>query len=180
MKNPEVRKPDTIHQLGIELPEIPAGHTSGLITYGTSPESAANRRKAIAPVIENNKDLSSRPDIDGARILASQIQVLNAIFNRYSQIAIAVMDLNPRMAEGAMHLALRAQNETRRSIATLNELRNPRKTTFIKKNIERQQNNLITGGQNATLDERSTIEAIGGDQELEAVGVEYGGNHAGG
>ncbi|MBD1821129.1 hypothetical protein H6F51_01150 [Cyanobacteria bacterium FACHB-DQ100] len=141
-----------------------------MITYGTSPAFAANRGKAIEPVLENNKDLSSRPDMDGARILASQIQVLNAIFNRYAQIPIVVLDKNPQVAEASMHVALRAQGECRKSIATLNELRNPRKTTFIKKNIERQQNNLVATGhaldqpeqlgeaQNAPLDTRSEIE----------------------
>jgi len=78
---------------------------------------------------------------------------------------------NPEKAD-TLHLALRAQNECRRSIATLNELRNPKKTVFIKK----QQNNLVVdGGKNATMDGGIEAAAIGANQDLEAVAALHGG-----
>lgn|GEM_PF-4448422 len=173
MKNPAKR--DTNHHLGVCIPEFLAANTIGMITYGISPDHSTSRGRAVAPVRENVADLVLAPEVDGARVLASQVQVLNALFNRYTQISMALLESGKPGWEPALHLALRAQNECRRSIATLNELRNPRKTTFIKKNIERQQNNLHLEGGNAQMDTGIETEAIGANQDLEAVGELHGG-----
>ena len=173
MKNPA--KPDTNHHLGIAIPEFLAANTIGMITYGISPDHSTSRGRAVAPVRENSSDMARTPDLDGAIVLASQIQVLNAIFHRYSVISMAALESGKPGWEPALHLALRAQNECRRSIATLNELRNPKKTTFIKKNIERQQNNLHLEGGNATMDSGSAAAAVGLDSDLATVGELDGG-----
>lgn len=175
MKNPT--KPDTNHHLGIVSPEFLAATTIALITYGVKPERAESRGRAIEPVRDNSADMVLNPQEDGSRILAGQIQVLSAIFSRYAVISVAALEDGKSGWESSLHLALRAQNECRRSIATLNELRNPKKTTFIKKNIERQQNNLhVEGGNSATMDTGIATEAIGVNQELETVGGLDGGN----
>ena len=173
MKNPT--KPDTNHHLGIVNPEFLAATTIGIITYGINPERAESRGRAVSPVRDNSSDLARTPELDGAIVLASQVQVLNAIFNRYTLISMAALENGKPGWEPALCLALRAQNECRRSIATLNELRNPKKTTFIKKNIERQQNNLHVEGGNATMDGGIEAAAIGANQDLEAVGELHGG-----
>ena len=175
MKNPTER--DTKHHLGVVNPEFLAATTIGIITYGINPERAESRGRAVSPVRDNSSDMARTPDLDGAIVLASQIQVLNALFHRYSVISMAALESGKPGWEPALHLALRAQNECRRSIATLNELRNPRKTTFTKKNIERQQNNLVVEGKgDAQMDGGSEAAAIGADQDLEAVGELHGGN----
>ena len=175
MKNPT--KPDSNHQLGIINPQFLAATTIGVITYGLAPERGADRGRAVAPVRDNSSDLARTPDLDGAVVLASQIQVLNALFHRYSVISMAALEGGKPGWEPALHLALRAQNECRRSIATLNELRNPKKTTFVKQqqNIERQQNNLHVEGGNATMDGGIQAEASGVDHGLAAVEIQHGG-----
>ena len=175
MKNPE--KPDTNHQLGIINPQFLAATTIGIITYGINPDRAESRGRAVAPVRDNSSDLARTPDLDGAVVLASQIQVLNALFHRYSVISMALLEGGKPGWEPALHLALRAQNESRRSIVSLNELRNPKKTTFIKKNIERQQNNLVVEAKgDAQMDGGIQAEAVGVDHGLAAVGELHGGN----
>ena len=175
MKNPE--KPDTNHQLGIINPQFLAATTIGVITYGLAPERGADRGRAVAPVRDNSSDLARTPDLDGAILLSSQIQVLNAIFNRFTLISMSALESGKPGWEPALHLALRAQNECRRSIVSLNELRNPKKTTFIKKNIERQQNNLVVEAKgDAQMDGGIQAEAVGVDHGLAAVGELHGGN----
>jgi len=175
LKNPT--KPDSNHHLGIAIPEFLAANTIGMITYGISPDHSTSRGRAVAPVRENVADLVLAPEVDGARVLASQVQVLNALFNRYTQISMALLESGKPGWEPALHLALRAQNECRRSVATLNELRNPKKTAvFIKKNIERQQNNLVVEGKgDAQMDVGSATAAVGANQNLEALGGFDGG-----
>lgn len=174
MKNPT--EPDSNHHLGIVNSDFLAATTIGLITYGIRPERSENRGRAVEAVADNSADMVLNPQEDGSRILAGQIQVLNAIFSRYAVISMAALESGKPGWEGALHLALRAQNECRRSIATLNELRNPKKTTFIKSNIERQQNNLVVdGGNSAQMDTGIEAAAIGLDQELATVEIQHGG-----
>ena len=175
MKNPA--KPDTRHHLGVCAPEFLAATTIGMITYGTNPERQTDRGRTLEPVRQNTIDLARAPEEDGAILLSSQIQTLNAIFNRYAQFSMALLEGDKPQWQDALHLALRAQNECRRSIATLNELRNPKKTTFIKKNIERQQNNLVVEAKgDAQMDGGIQAEAVGVDHGLAAVGELHGGN----
>ena len=177
MKNPT--KPDTGHHLGVCNPQFLAATTIGVITYGLAPERGADRGRAVAPVRDNSSDLARTPELDGSIVLASQIQVLDALFNRYTMISMAALENGKPGWEPALHLALRAQNECRRSIATLNELRNPKKTTFVKQqqNIERQQNNLVMEAKgDATMDGGIQAAAVGVNQDLATVGELHGGN----
>ena len=172
MKNPE--KADTLHHLGIASPEFLAATTIAVITYGTDPNSRDDRGRAVEPVRDNIADLVRTPEIDGAIILASQIGVLNAVFNRYTQISMSLLERGKPEWESALHLALRAQNECRRSISTLNLLRHPKQAAVF---IKKQQNNLVVdGGKNAQMDGRSATEAIGANQDVAAVGGFDGGD----
>ena len=166
MKNPE--KADTLHHLGIASPEFLAATTIAVLTYGTSPDSRDDRGRAVVPVRDNIADLVRTPEIDGAIILASQIGVLNAIFSRYSQLSMSLLERGKPEWESALQLALRAQNEARRSIVSLNLLRHPKQAAVF---IKKQQNNLVVdGGKNAQMDVGSATAAIGANSELAAVG----------
>jgi len=172
LKNPE--KADTLHHLGIASPEFLSATTIAVLTYGTSPDSRDDRGRAVTPVRDNIADLVRTPEIDGAIILASQIGVLNAIFSRYSQLSMSLLERGKPEWESALQLALRAQNEARRSIVSLNLLRHPKQAAVF---IKKQQNNLhVDGGKNAQMDGGLQTAAIGANQELEAVGGFDGGN----
>lgn len=167
-------KPDTLHHLGIADPQFLAATTISVIVYGTDPNSRDDRGRAVEPVRDNIADLARTPEIDGAIILASQIGVLNAVFNRYSQISMSLLERGKPEWESALHLALRSQNECRRSISTLNLLRHPKQAAVF---IKKQQNNLhVDGGNSAQMDVGSAAATIGANQDLEAVEIQHGGN----
>jgi hypothetical protein len=64
-----------------------------------------------------------------------------------------------------LELAAKFQNESRKSIATLAELKNPKRTTFVKN----QQNNLYQDGQNGRMDRGAQTEEKRIDSAREAV-----------
>ncbi len=66
--------------------------------------------------------------------LINQMVILQRIFEVYTQKMIS--NKHPEYQKIFGSLALRAQNQSRKTIATLVELKNPKKLTFIK-----QQNN---------------------------------------
>lgn len=79
-------------------------------------------------------------------ILYSQVVSLNCLFadcvTRSARVrANGKTKTSTQLADDLAHLALRAQDGCRKTIATIAELRNPKKTTFIK----RQQNLMVTG-----------------------------------
>lgn len=64
------------------------------------------------------------------RMLLSQATILQALFVRYMERSVAAA--SPPQAVALADLALKAQNQCRRTLATLAEVRNPRRTQFIK------------------------------------------------
>lgn len=96
----------------------------------------------------NNGDLSSVEEL-----LTSQLNVLNAMFIDYS------MQLNSLIQKGYLfsentsaqveklsQLVLKLQNQSTKTARTLTDLKKPRQTTFIKKYVNQQLNQLVTDG----------------------------------
>ena len=115
-------------------------------------------------------------------MLVSQAYVLNATFN--TAITSARSSEYLPSAEYHSNLALRAQNQCQRTLKTLLEFKNPKRTTFIKqqnnmqinqteekkeKNIK-PANELLEVNHDARLDTGTPQEAGAGNQEVEAVG----------
>ena len=69
-------------------------------------------------------------------LLLSQAQTLNAIFNQFLTRMTRAEYLS--QIENYSRIALKAQNQCRQTLATLGELKHPRRATFI-----RQQNNAV-------------------------------------
>lgn len=125
------------------------------------------------------------------RMLLAQSVVLQSLFGHYMVLANRSAELPKLQAFG--DLALKAQNQCRRTLATLAEIRNPRRTQFIKQqnNAVNQQINNSSGAteirkipdsgtnkllevddaQGRRLDFGSTALAIGDDTSLETVGA---------
>jgi hypothetical protein len=114
-------------------------------------------------------------------MLYSQAMTLQSAFNQW--IVSASCQQRPEEAERFAHLALRAQDQCRKTLATLAEIKNPkRSTTFIKNYVDKQLNQLVADPQsdttpivleaseNAPLDVRSQAEAVGTDREMETLG----------
>jgi hypothetical protein len=116
--------------------------------------------------------------------LYSQALILQDFFRRLMRMSVVTTHIDHLNTLG--HLALKAQNQSRTTLATLADIKNPRRATFIKQqnnavnqqinNSEnfqeklRRANELLTEGQKyETLDFGRAEEAIGNYQELEAM-----------
>lgn len=116
-------------------------------------------------------------------MLIQQMQVLHSIFTKATNQWAGANYLPQYQAYGA--IAMKAQNLCRMTAATLSDMRNPNRTTFIKNTAQNQQinlgnpaskkdsakssNELLSEGKDATLDSGGTSAASGTDKELEAV-----------
>jgi HD superfamily phosphohydrolase len=93
---------------------------------------------------------------------------------------------NPDHIELFARFALKAQNQCRSTVATLSEMRNPKRATFVKqqnnavnqqinqgensKNLSNPANELLEKTHGERLDTRETKAPIGTNQDLETVG----------
>lgn len=133
------------------------------------------------------------------RMLLAQSVVLQSMFTSYMTRASRA-DMLPKLQAFA-DLALKAQNQCRRTLATLAEIRNPRRAMFVKQvnnAVNQQVNNdksltaaesrkipeseppeLLTVIPGETLDTRGTATAIGGRASLETVGAFHRPTNAG-
>jgi hypothetical protein len=83
-------------------------------------------------------------------------------------------------------IALKAQSQCRQTLAALAEIKNPKRTTFIKnqatnqqvnfnenseKNNQNSSNELLTGNNYETLDARGTTRPIPDNKEMATVGA---------
>ncbi|MEA5511982.1 hypothetical protein VB715_19600 [Crocosphaera sp. UHCC 0190] len=96
----------------------------------------------------NNGDLSSVEEI-----LTSQLNVLNVMFMDYSiklnaliQDGFLVQESTSDQVEKLSQLVIKLQNQSTKTARTLTDLKKPRQTTFIKKYVNQQLNQLVTDG----------------------------------
>ena len=131
---------------------------------------AKSLQKQSAEQLEaiNNGDLSSIEEI-----LTSQLNVLNAMFIDYSiklnvliQDGYLLQESTSEQVEKLSQLVMKIQNQSTKTARTLTDLKKPRQTTFIKKYVNQQLNQLVTDGvipssqslgeaKNASMDEIS-------------------------
>lgn len=94
----------------------------------------------------------------------------------------------PELTASLAQMGLKAQDQSRKAILALNELRNPKKPSqFIKNYVHQQLNQVqleqqelkqqLEAATNAPLDIGSATEAGRTDQEVETVGKEHGTRH---
>jgi len=101
-------------------------------------------------------------------MLMGQALTLQTLSSTLTAEAAFQPDINQKQT--LLHLALKAGNQLRQTVGTLNELRNPRRTTFIRrqtnqlnlapensKKLQDNPNELLPGSQNGTqeLDTRT-------------------------
>ena len=82
-------------------------------------------------------------------VLLTQVITLNTAFNNFLKrgeaimLEPSVMKAFPHLPESLMKLALKCQNQSRQTVQTLAELKNPKKPTqFIKNYVDKQVNQL--------------------------------------
>ena len=139
----------------------------------------------ILKAIEDESEKVSRGDISSIeKMLIAQAYSMQSIFTYATTKALTAQYLNQFQAYSKT--AMKAQSQCRQTLATLAEIKNPKRTTFIKnqatnqqvnfnenseKNNQNQSNELLTGNNYETLDARGTTTPIRDNKELATVGA---------
>ena len=179
--------------LQILSPEYAAASTCNYLQLAKGARSEQALALAV-PISEQVTGIKQGDLTEVERILYSQSVTLQTAFNRFMGIAAISQD-NPERCDRYASLALRAQEQCRKTLATLVDLKNPKKPAqFIKNYVDKQLNQLRVEGQdnaneptplqleatqNAKVDIRSASATVGADLELETVGEVDGTDHGG-
>jgi HD superfamily phosphohydrolase len=114
-------------------------------------------------------------------MLYCQAQMLQSVFAEYTHKMIAANYIN--QSTSFSKIAFKAQNQCRQTISALADIKNPKRTTFIKNQAHNQQvnynknsekklnesNELLKEVQSETVDTGGTKTPIAADKEMEAV-----------
>lgn len=144
-----------------------------------------DRNEIQKELVRQNEDLFSGDMSRVEAMLLDQSHVLQALFTFLAHKMSGAEYLN--QLDTYTRLALKAQNQCRQTLATLGELKNPKRATFIKqqnnavnqqiiqaensKKPDEESNELLEVIDNERLDTRAPQAAIGTDQEMEPVGA---------
>lgn len=81
-------------------------------------------------------------------VLGSQTILLNQLFNRY--VLLGLKNASPEgsagLSMGLLQMALKMQEQTRKTVATLGNLKSPRQTAFIKQQVNHATNQQVLNG----------------------------------
>lgn len=91
--------------------------------------------------IEKQIEAVKTGDLSGLEaILIEQVLVLNGIFTHYAVVGSKVLatgksSTTPQVGRELLNLALRSQDQTRKTVLAIAELKNPQKTVFVKNQL---------------------------------------------
>lgn len=157
-----------------------------LVAYSSSPEHA-RAEHVLAALTEQLKALQSGSLDRSESALLVQAHTLDAIFNQLALLSKNNLGKNFDVAERLLRLALKAQSQSRATLETLLQAKNPSGVAFVRQaniaNGPQQVNNCYPRAENEIrpnklldneigkqLDGRTQSEGGRGDQTLEAVG----------
>ncbi len=197
-KKSKVNRPETTElndgfKLQLESPEFASASVCNYLQLHKN-GSVEGAVSLLPPLINQMIAIKQGDLTEVERILYSQSITLQTAFNRFMAMA-ALSQHNGEQCDRFASLALKAQEQCRKTLATLVDLKNPKKPTqFIKSYVDKQINQLRVEGQdnvtesaalhleptqNAKVDIRSQTKTGGTDLELETVG-EINGSGLGG
>lgn len=160
-----------------------AGETSAVLMSDPGKRAVLKLSKAAQFQERRGDD----PLVDAEDMVVSQAQILDDLFHTYASLAQANLSSDRQsslaIAERLMGLGLRCQKQSLAAIKALNEMKNPKRAVFIK----RQQNLLqveqaqaaqtlkqLGANHDAPLDTGSPREAATTDPEAATLEVEHG------
>lgn len=169
----------------------------GKIAHKQQPTQADMTLHAIRAYPKGEKVAATTGDIVTAvkagdlsaveEMLVCQAVALNEQFHHSLQLAATVFnpERDPTYTERVTRLAFKAQEQSRKTLQTLIELKNPKRATFIKHQqnvlrMEQQREQQLEASQYAQMDTRSATKTERGDRHLATVEVEHGAGHASG
>lgn len=129
--------------------------------------------------VEDACEAVKRGDMSLAEeLLTSQALILNALFVQSVQVASRVVhssEADPTFTDRHMKLALKAQDQSRKTLQTLADLKHPkRQTVFIKNqqnllHLQQQQQHALEASNDATVDIGGEGEATASDSTVATV-----------
>jgi hypothetical protein len=133
-----------LQMLGVASPSFGAAHTLNLLIHGAEKYTGAEQTVQIQESIESQtKALMTDEATAVTELLYGQVAILNAAFNRYMQMATLTTNSNQFVTYS--EAAMKAQEQGRKTLQTLHDIKNPKpKTVFIKNAIAQQVNQLVT------------------------------------
>jgi hypothetical protein len=130
--------------LGVASPSFGAAHTLDLLIHGSEKSANTEQTLQLQEAIETQtKAFMTDEATAAAELLYGQVAILNAAFNRYMQLA--TLSANSPHFSTFFDAAMKAQEQARKTLQTLHDIKNPKpRTVFIKNAIAQQVNQLVT------------------------------------
>jgi hypothetical protein len=133
-----------LQMLGVASPSFGAAHTLDLLIHGS--EKSANTAQTLQlqeAIKSQTRAFMTDEATAAAELLYGQVVILNATFNRYMQFA--TLSANTPHFGTFFDAAMKAQEQVRKTLQTLHDIKNPKpRTVFIKNAIAQQVNQLVT------------------------------------
>ena len=133
-----------LNLLGVASPSFGAAHTLNLLIHRSPVDATSEQTLQIQEAIESQTQAFMNDEATApAELLYGQVTILNATFNRYMQLA--TLSANTPHFGTFFDAAMKAQEQARKTLQTLHDIKNPKpRTVFIKNAIAQQVNQLIT------------------------------------
>lgn len=133
-----------LQMFGVASPSFGAAHTLNLLIHGAEEYTGTEQTAKIQETIEAQaKALRTDEATAVTELLYGQVAILNAAFNRYMQMA--ALTTNSSQFVIYSDAAIKAQEQARKTLQTLHDIKNPKpRTVFIKNAIAQQVNQLVT------------------------------------
>ena len=133
-----------LQMLGVASPSFGAAHTLDLLIHGSEKFANTAQTLQLQEAIESQTQAFMTDEATAAaELLYGQVAILNATFNRYMQFA--TLSANTPHFGTFLDAAMKAQEQARKTLQTLHDIKNPKpRTVFIKNAIAQQINQLVT------------------------------------
>lgn len=133
-----------LQMLGVADPSFGAAHTLNLLIHGSEKQTGTEQTVRIQAAIEAQTTALMTDEAKAVtELLYGQVAILNAAFNRYMQMASLTTNSNQFVTYS--EAAMKAQEQARKTLQTIHDIKNPKpKTVFIKNAIAQQVNQLVT------------------------------------
>jgi hypothetical protein len=133
-----------LNLLGVASPSFGAAHTLNLLIHRSPVDATSEQTLQIQDAIESQTQAFMNDEATAAaELLYGQVVILNTAFNQYMNFA--TLSVNTPHFGTFFDAAMKAQEQARKTLQTLHDIKNPKpRTVFIKNAIAQQVNQLVT------------------------------------
>ena len=133
-----------LNLLGVASPSFGAAHTLNLLIHRSPVDATSEQTLQIQDAIESQTQTLMNDEATAvAELLYGQVAILNTAFNQYMNLA--TLSANIPHFGTFFDAAMKAQEQARKTLQTLHDIKNPQpRTVFIKNAIAQQVNQLVT------------------------------------